>query len=656
MRLPDVLRYVVTCALALPSVPQAAAPSQDTTELELLLATPVYAASKYQQSVADAPAAVTIISQGEIRAFGWRTLAEALNAVRGVHTRNDRAYSYVGVRGLGRPGDYSSRLLMLVDGVRMNDNFYDSVMTGRESPLDIELVERIEFIPGPGSAVHGSNAVLGTINLVTRSAANMRGPQGSVAYDTQNGWKLGASTTSEHAAGALLVAAHVELRPGQELAFPEFDSPSHPGGGLGGQDQESATRLFMRFGSDDWSVEAVAGRRSKEVPNAPFGLVFGDPAAEWTDSLGLVGFSWHPEKVDGEGWFAQLGLGRYSYGDYGRYEPAAQLLRFTNLGVWAHGELNHTIRVGERHLLLFGTDIQRDLRQVSRSQVLEPAPEPVDVFISTSGTRIGMYASDEVSLDRRWKLGLSLRLDRSAQSDWTATPRMSLVWHATDDLTVKALAGEAYRDPNVYEDVPDGVYQEERGSLNRERTTAREIAADWQIAEALRISASLYRYNVSDMIEQVLDEEGNVYFANVSNARARGVEVEAEYLGPGGLRVRSSLSRQSARNDAGNRLTNSPVWLGKLHATAPVPGTPLRGALELQGMGRRITESGATLSSHLLTNVSLDWSPPGQRWSASLTLHNAFDRKVHDPAGAEYLSDRVAQDGREATLRLHFKF
>jgi outer membrane receptor protein involved in Fe transport len=172
----------------------------------------------------------------------------------------------------------------------------------------------------------------------------------------------------------------------------------------------------------------------------------------------------------------------------------------------------------------------------------------------------------------------------------------------------------------------------------------------------VRLSASLYRYNVSDMIEQVVDEDGAVFFANVSNARAHGVELEAEYLGPAGLRVRSSVSRQDAHNDAGQRLTNSPVWLGKVHATAPLPGTPLRGALELQGMGRRITESGAVLPSHLLTNVSLGWNSPGQRWSASLTLHNVFDRKVYDPTSTEYLSDRVEQDGREATLRLHFSF
>jgi iron complex outermembrane receptor protein len=223
-------------------------------------------------------------------------------------------------------------------------------------------------------------------------------------------------------------------------------------------------------------------------------------------------------------------------------------------------------------------------------------------------------------------------------------------------LTVKALLGGAYRNPNIYEAVQDGIDPESDDALKREKTSAREFVADWKLSDTLRLSASAYRYNVKDMIEQVVDADGDLVFVNASSAKAHGVELEGEYLAPGGLRVRSSISRQGAHNDAGQRLSNSPEWLAKLHATAPVPHTPLRAALELQGIGQRITESRATLPSLLLTNFSLDLSPPGQRWSASLTLHNVFDRKYSDPTSSEYRSDRVEQDGREATLRLRFSF
>lgn len=654
-----VLSFGVTLAslIVVPAV--AAEPDTGIAELESLLSLPVYGASKYRQTVAQAPASVTIITQGEIRAFGWRTLADVLNAIRGVHIRADRAYSYAGVRGLARPGDYSSRLLMLVDGVRLNDNIYDSVLIGREFPLDIELIERIEFIPGPGSAVHGGNAVLGTINLVTRSAASLRGTQAAAAIDTQRGWKLGASTTLEHAQGALLVAGNVELRPGQTLGFPEFDSPAYPGGIVRGMDGENAGRLFLRFAAEDWSVTALAGRRAKEIPNAPFGLVFGDPAAEWVDSIGLFDVSWHPRSGAGEGWYAHAGLGRYEYGDHGRYEPDGVLLRYQNHGLWAHGELNHSLQLGTRQRLLVGTAVQLDLQQDVTSMVLEPVPEP-KTTLGTDGTRLGIYASDDIMLSAKWQLGLGGRLDRNQDGQWTATPRLSLLWKPVDSLVLKALAGEAYREPNVYERAPDDFNSPWNDGLRRERTRARELAADWQPSAALRISASAFRYDVTDMIEQVevedVEDSDGLQYANVSSARAHGVELETEYRAGWGLRVRSSLSRQSARNDADELLSNSPRWLAKLHATAPLPVSSLRAALELQGMGERRTGTGASLRSQLLVNTSLGWNPAGRPWSVSVTVHNLFDRRVEDPASVEYVSDRVAQDGREATLRLFVKF
>ncbi|MFM8470821.1 MAG: TonB-dependent receptor plug domain-containing protein [Limisphaerales bacterium] len=99
----------------------------------------VQSASKYEQSVADAPASVTIITDDEIRRFGHRTLAEVLNSVRGFNLTYDRNYHYLGVRGFGRPGDFNSRVLMLVDGHRVNDVVYDGAAIGTDSPVPADI-------------------------------------------------------------------------------------------------------------------------------------------------------------------------------------------------------------------------------------------------------------------------------------------------------------------------------------------------------------------------------------------------------------------------------------------------------------------------------------------------------------------------------------
>ena len=96
----------------------------------------VYSASAYAQKITEAPASVSIVTSEDIDAFGYRTLEDVLRSVRGFYVTNDRNYSYLGMRGFSRPGDYNARILLLVDGHRMNDNVFGSALLGTEFALD----------------------------------------------------------------------------------------------------------------------------------------------------------------------------------------------------------------------------------------------------------------------------------------------------------------------------------------------------------------------------------------------------------------------------------------------------------------------------------------------------------------------------------------
>ncbi len=117
-----------------------ALPARATTDLaalslEQLMEIPVMAASKYAQPQNEVAASVSVITRDDIRSFGWRTLGEALGSLPGFHITNDRQYTYVGTRGLGIPDDYNTRLLITLNGNRLNEPTYDSVMAGHEFPL-----------------------------------------------------------------------------------------------------------------------------------------------------------------------------------------------------------------------------------------------------------------------------------------------------------------------------------------------------------------------------------------------------------------------------------------------------------------------------------------------------------------------------------------
>lgn len=135
----------------------------------------VFTASKFEQKTTDAPSSVSIVTSEEIRRYGYRTLKDVLASLRSLVISYDRNYSYVGGRGFALPGDYNSRILFLVDGMRLNDPVYSQGLIGTEFLLDVDLIDRIEFVRGPASSLYGADALFGVVNIVTKRGRDLSG-------------------------------------------------------------------------------------------------------------------------------------------------------------------------------------------------------------------------------------------------------------------------------------------------------------------------------------------------------------------------------------------------------------------------------------------------------------------------------------------------
>ena len=143
--------------------------------LEDLKQASVIGASKREEPTTKAPSSVLILTSDEVKKYGYRTLAAVLQRARGLYTTYDRNYSFfLGIRGFNA-GDANSRVLVLVDGHRINNDLTDGAAIGTDFILDVDLIDRVEVIRGPSAVLYGNNAFFGVINVITRTGASMEG-------------------------------------------------------------------------------------------------------------------------------------------------------------------------------------------------------------------------------------------------------------------------------------------------------------------------------------------------------------------------------------------------------------------------------------------------------------------------------------------------
>jgi iron complex outermembrane receptor protein len=269
-------------------------PAVLSLSLEDLTRVKVFTASRHLEEQRNAPASVTIITADDVRHYGWRTLADALNSLRGFYTAYDRNYSYLGARGFLRSGDYNSRILLLIDGHRLNDNVYDGALLGTEFPLDLNLIDHIEVVRGPSSSLFGTNAVFGIVNVITREAG--QGPRLEVSGSASSFVGRSAGVAGSFKAGdwsALLGGSLYRSDGHARLFFPQYASPSTNDGYAEDVDGDSYGHLFADVRRGNWRLQGLYGSRTKIIPTTSYGTIFNDAASCTTDARGYVDASYH---------------------------------------------------------------------------------------------------------------------------------------------------------------------------------------------------------------------------------------------------------------------------------------------------------------------------------------------------------------------------
>jgi len=619
------LAVAVACGLYM-----AAAQAQDNAEaldvtqrpFEELLNTEIITAAQLAHQISGAASAVSIVTAQDIRAYGYRTLDDILSSMRGLHMAHDYSYGYLGGRGYSNPGDYAGRITLLVDGYSAADNFFGQSYFGQDAFLDVELIERVEYIPGGGSSDYGGGAFLGVINIVTKKGSDFNGTQVAQDFASHNTQKRRVTWGQKYDNGAeLLLSASSYNSAGRDFVM----DPTN--GTMSKVGEESNQRLFIKGSYQGWTLTSAMVQRPVSIPGAP--------GAVSTDTSGFTSLKYDTELSSQLKLSAHAYVGQYRYdATYGSDYPND--FQYAT-GRWRGLDTKLVSTVLDQHTLMAGVEFRDDYRQSYSENFVDWAA----ITIDTNHKTWSLYAYDDIALSSTLKLNLGLRHDRRNNDTSSTSPRAALTYTPQAGSTFKLSSGIAHMQPTAeHESWPDLQYRIEQVHTN-------ELVWEQRLDQSTRLTSSVYRYDI-DQIMSYGPDAGKLF--------TKGAEFELERRWSGGSQLRLSYAWQLARDQDDQVPMNSPRHNAKLNFSTPLLGEYLRLGMELQYLGSRLDYDGLEVPSTTVTNLALtskNWWP---NWQISLSLRNAFDSSYADVQSWGGGTPTFARDGRNLWLQISRDF
>jgi outer membrane receptor protein involved in Fe transport len=656
-------------------------PRQSTrVEPRLRSAQEIVAASRQAESTDEAPASVSLISQEELRAFGYQTIVDAVAGQRGIYQSNDGTYASIGLRGFSQPQDYGNRLLTLVDGHTMNDDMLGSSYVGYDARVDLLDVERIELVRGPGSVLYGSNAFFGVINLVTRDRESALPPHVSVASDGGTArLRVGASHRISRDAGYWVSAGGV-WSGGDDLRFDDLDEEVRDRDGFW------AAAAAARAWWGDVTLQTQWNHRDKDYATGAFETLLGDGRAEARDTRGFVELRWEPSFGDRVSLVARAYGDVYRFGgDYPYEDGDGGLYRDEYRGSWLGGELRGVIRATDWLRFTLGAEGRRSIQAELRgASALDDDGNPNDELTIDEEPNlsiVGGYVLANVRAARWMTIDVGARFDfvstdtpnidpitgtrdAATTTQEAVSPRGAVILSPWDGGTVKLLGGGSFRAPSPYElRYNDGGFTQvapPAGSLDAERIWTGELEVAHRL-DAVVLSANAYYNRIDNLVAFELDSNDLFVYGNLNeDAQTLGAEAEVRREMRRGWMVAASYAWQRTRvgdlfGSRAERLPNSPEHLASVRGIVPLAPEVANLALRLRVESRRRVlvfdeDGGESLErGDVPLLMDLVFSGEFSRWNLSYVLgvRNAFGWRYSYPAGGELPTSRVPQPGRQ---------
>ncbi|QTA81142.1 TonB-dependent receptor [Desulfonema limicola] len=620
----------------------------------------VWSASKYQQKASEAPSYVSIITHRDIHQYGYRNLAEIISSVSGIYTIYDRTYHYIGVRGFNRLGDLNTRVLLLVDGHRINDTIFQQALIGTDFPIDVDMIERVEITRGPGSCLYGTNAFFAVINVITRKGKDLNGFEISAeagSYESFKGrlsyGKLFSNDLEITASGTLYSS-----RGEDNLYYAEFDDPATNNGIVNTKDGDRFSQALLSLAYKNFSLYSGYSWREKEVPTAAFDTAFNEDYFTLDERAYIEG-SYTSSLNSYTDLFLKLYYDRYVYEgkypyDWETEEGIPYILnnRDRDISEWFGGELRTTLNLLKNMRLTLGGEYLYNLHQ----SFFNYDENPYEVWLDEDDneTSWAFFIHSEIRITETLILNGGIRYDWYETFGDTFNPRLAVIWQAGEKSSLKAIYGTAFRAPDVYENyVTEDMSSQE---LNPEEIDTYEIIWEQVLAENFKLLVSGFYYTIDGLISQAAYEDDWTY-ANMDNVEAKGMEIEMHGKLKNGISGQVNYTWQDVQSeDNDDELSNSPKHLVKARVSFPLLQERLNLSIEGNYMSDRKTAQGETADQYIVFNTGLIWKDIPDGLTLSTHLYNLFDERYADPVGEENYQDTIEQLGTTFRFKLTYQF
>jgi outer membrane receptor protein involved in Fe transport len=461
----------------------------------------------------------------------------------------------IGARGVLLSGDYGNHVLLLIDGIPANEPWNGTANFERGAGVPFELIDHIEVTLGPGSVMHGAQAMLGVINIVTKRARDYRGLHLIVEGDTSApvfsdgglrlspisgygaGYRLGAGfghtfqLAGEPAELTLQLERYHQDGPDWQLPTqvwgedavtgePKDFGPRTPRGQWGGLATQSnfvdAPAAYARLRVGELEATARAGMYSRQSPYLTslvnVGDDFDDPDNGERDRWLQLGIGYQRSLS------SRVGLGARAYGLLNDYKWFARRsaaeecpeglisgCERTLIGAGTSGGADLRFTIDEPELdgaTLLGIDarLRRARSELTVVDRITGEVAPVDNDYTRNDALFAPYLQQSVSPTRWLDANLGLRLDYDTRFGAKLSPRAALgatPWHQG---RLKAIYSEAFRGPTAYElNYADPIGQVAAPNLSAETVRSVELSIEQRVA-AQRLFFGVFHSSWTDMV------------------------------------------------------------------------------------------------------------------------------------------------------------